>query len=234
VSGDRVLAAPYDLVYRNAGAFFAKQGFVTIIPDYRLVPAAKFPEPVEDVRDAIAWVIKNPEAASDAVQADIETIFVHGHSAGSNITATMALYPDLLPADILARIRGLILTGGAYQSSPSLRNPAIELYYGTGPQADEKTPKVLLERAPDELLARFPEVFMLVSEKEPGDLAQGNEIFWGILKKRLGRDVKFSVMKGHNHISPHSALGTGQGDEWGYEVAEWVHALNGNQVSFGM
>ncbi|OCH87029.1 alpha/beta-hydrolase [Obba rivulosa] len=226
VNGDRVFAAPYDLVYRNVGAFFAKQGIITVIPDYRLVPEVKFPQPVEDVRDAIAWVIQNPDAASSpSVKADITTIFVHGHSAGSNHTATMVFYPGLLPADILSRIRGLILSGGAYQYSASLHSAVVDQYYGTGPDAQEKTPRALLDRVSDELIARFPDVFMLVSEKEPGDLAQGNETFHGILSKKLGKDIKFSVMKGHNHVSPHSSLMTGQGDEWGFEVVVWIQSL---------
>lgn len=134
----------------------------------------------------------------------------------------MVLYPGLLPTDVLDRVRGLVLTGGAYQFSPSLRLDAVDRYYGTGPEAAEKAPRMLLENASDELLARLPEVFMLMSEREPEAIAQGNEIFHRILSKRLGKDVKLSVMKGHNHVSPHLALMTGQGDEWGYEVAGWV------------
>ena len=65
--------------------------FITVIPDYRLVPNVKFPEPVEDLRDAIAWIVEHGENITRGtnIQGDFENIFAMGHSAGSTYLLTM-------------------------------------------------------------------------------------------------------------------------------------------------
>ena len=50
-SGDRV-------DYGFLGTALAAQGFVTVLPDYRLVPEFRFPSFVEDGASAIAWVAR--------------------------------------------------------------------------------------------------------------------------------------------------------------------------------
>ena len=84
-------------------------------------------------------------------------------------------------------------------------------------------PITLLNNAPDALLEGFPETIMLVSEREPEGFAASNEELREVLEKRLGRRIPCTVMTGHNHVSPHWALWSGAGEEWGEEVARWVH-----------
>ena len=64
VTGARVLDPPFDVVYTNIGGFFVQQGFITVIPDYRLAVEpwlAQYPKPVEDIRDAISWIVLHKE-----------------------------------------------------------------------------------------------------------------------------------------------------------------------------
>lgn len=84
-------------------------------------------------------------------------------------------------------------------------------------------PIALLNQAPEDLLKDFPETIMLVSEREPEGFAASNEELKGALEKKLGRQIPLTVLKGHNHASPHWALWSGAGEEWGEEVAKWVH-----------
>ena len=107
---------------------------LTVISDYRLVPYAKFPEPVEDMRDAIGWVIANADEvlADRGIQADFDHVFLMSHSAGSALSSTLLLHTTLLPPNVRARIHGVILQGGAYtfkrDESTSPDDPVLQLY----------------------------------------------------------------------------------------------------------
>ncbi|TBU24546.1 alpha/beta-hydrolase [Dichomitus squalens] len=234
-SGDRKQAPPFDLGYTNVGVFFAKRGILTVIPDYRLHPSVNYPAPVEDVRDALAWFLANPSVVTSASNgtlsstADISTLFVMGHSAGSNHVASLYLSPSLLPIDspVRAATRGLLPAGGAYVFSfPNAVTPPglLEAYYGSQEAALDNMPLTLLKRASEELIKSLPEFFVLKSEHEPEAISKGNDEFVEALEGRLGKKVQYEIMKRHNHISPHWALLSGDGEDWGEDVAVWVKA----------
>jgi acetyl esterase/lipase len=73
--------------YEFVGDAFAAQGFVTIIPDYRLVPDVRFPSFVEDCAAAVAWAHANAAAHGG----DPNRIVIVGHSAGAYNTMMLAL-----------------------------------------------------------------------------------------------------------------------------------------------
>ena len=207
-----------------------------MIPDYRLFPTATYPGPVEDVRDALAWVLANAPTVTSSPASTLPTstplssLFVLSHSAGSNHLASLYLSPALLPLDspVRAATRGLVPGGGAYHfdfSKPGVLPPGVaEGYYGSEAAALSQMPLQLLADAPEELVKGLPEVFVLKSENEPGLIEESNEVFVKALEGRLGKKVRYEVMKGHNHISPHWALLTGEGEGWAEDVAVWVKA----------
>ena len=73
--------------YGFAGAAFAGQGFVAVVPDYRLVPAVRFPAFVQDGALAVKWVRDH----ATKFGGDPDRIAVAGHSAGAYIGAMLAL-----------------------------------------------------------------------------------------------------------------------------------------------
>ncbi|PIL33095.1 hypothetical protein GSI_04544 [Ganoderma sinense ZZ0214-1] len=235
-SGDRKLAPPYDLAYTNVGVFFAKRGILTVIPDYRLFPKATYPGPVEDVHDALAWVLANPStitaspASTLPASAPLNNLFVLSQSAGTTHTVSLFLSPSLLPLDspVRAATRGLIPSGGTYVVDITKPIPlppgVVDGYYGSLEAARKHLPLQLLADAPDELVQGLPEMFVLKSEKEPAFIDESNEVFVEALEGRLGRKVRYEVMKRHNHVSPHVALLTGEGEEWAEDVVVWIKA----------
>jgi acetyl esterase/lipase len=75
--------------YGFAAAAFAAQGFIAVIPDYRLVPEVRYPEFLEDGALALHWVV----AHIAEYGGDPGKICVAGHSAGAYIAAMLALDP---------------------------------------------------------------------------------------------------------------------------------------------
>jgi acetyl esterase/lipase len=108
-SGDRT-------EYEFVGRAFAAQGFVTIIPDYRLVPDVRFPSFIEDGAAAVRWAEQN--AADHG--GDPARIVLVGHSAGAYITAMLALDSHFL-ADAgvnASSVRGAAGLAGPYDFLP--------------------------------------------------------------------------------------------------------------------
>lgn len=73
------------LLYR-----LASQGWVCISANYRLSPAATFPDVLIDVKKVLAWVREN----GPRYGADPATVFVAGSSAGAHLAALAALTPN--------------------------------------------------------------------------------------------------------------------------------------------
>jgi acetyl esterase/lipase len=73
------------LLYRLAG-----RGWVCISANYRLSPAAQFPDHLVDAKKVIAWVREHGARYG----ADASTLVVAGSSAGGNLAATAALTPN--------------------------------------------------------------------------------------------------------------------------------------------
>ena len=73
------------LIYR-----LASQGWVCISANYRLSPAARFPDHHVDAKKVIAWVWEHGREYG----ADSATVFVAGSSAGGHLAAMAALTPN--------------------------------------------------------------------------------------------------------------------------------------------
>jgi acetyl esterase/lipase len=102
--------------YGFVGRAFAALGFVTIIPDYRLVPHVRFPAFIEDGARAVRW------AHDHAAQfgGDPGRIDLAGHSAGAYIGAMLALDRHYLTDAGVdpAVIRAAALLSGPYDFYP--------------------------------------------------------------------------------------------------------------------
>lgn len=73
--------------YDFYGRAMAEQGFVVVIPDYRLTPKVRFPAFVEDGAAAVAWTRANIARYGG----DPARISLSGHSAGAHIAAMVTL-----------------------------------------------------------------------------------------------------------------------------------------------
>jgi acetyl esterase len=208
----------------NAGQRFAREGFVTVVPNYRLGPTHRWPAGAEDVAAVLAWLHRHAgEHGGDA-----RRIVVAGESAGAAHVATATLVRRFHPATGLG-IAGAVLISGVYNvqlewlarrplgiATPDPRN---EAYFGTDFASYPSMSTVeLVDAAPFPLLITYAELDL------PQMQIQGGELF-ARLVTRHGFAPEIRVIAGHNHLTQVYALNTGD-DSLAVPVLEFARRLS--------
>lgn len=137
--------------YAFAGSGYAGQGFVTVVPDYRLVPTVRFPAFLEDAAQAVKWTRDNIARFGG----DPDRIAIAGHSAGAYNGAMLALdHRYLRAAGVPARtIKAAALLSGPYDFYPFTEQRGRDAL-GAWPQPGETQPiNFVTSSAPPMLLA---------------------------------------------------------------------------------
>ena len=134
--------------YGFVGRALAAQGFVVIIPDYRLVPEVTYPGFVEDGAAAVRWA----QAHAADYGGDPARIVLAGHSAGAYIAAMLAIDDRWLGAD-RSRIKGLVGLAGPYDFAP-FDISVTKAAFGAWPKPEDTQPVNLVRPGdPPALLA---------------------------------------------------------------------------------
>lgn len=112
--------------YAFAAQALAAQGFVTVIPDYRLYPEVRFPDFLDDAAAAVAWVRDNIAAYGG----DPQRIVLAGHSAGAYNAVMLGLDPSYLRrAGVDPRaIRAVAGLSGPYDFLPFDHQTSIDVF----------------------------------------------------------------------------------------------------------
>ncbi|KAK7440583.1 hypothetical protein VKT23_016931 [Stygiomarasmius scandens] len=230
-AGARSQPPPADLGYGNLAHYFTKKGFITIIPDYRLMPEVTFPGPMQDVKSAIKWVLENDHALrhGNITDPDTDGVFLMGHSAGGVNVATVLLYPEIVDKELLSKIKGAVLISAVYnfdpQLAPTTAPDVLDQFWGGSDEFAKKCPYALLKNASVDTVEKLPKILMVESEADPDSfIAVGTE-WQKLLDEKTKEKHDKVIAKGHNHISITWALSTGQGEEWAEKVAEWLKSL---------
>lgn len=121
--------------YRFVGSQLASQGFVTIVPDYRLHPEVQFPAFVEDAATAVAWTFENVRGFGG----DPARVFLMGHSAGAHI-ASLVHYDERYLAGVGAHHTpcGFVGLSGPYDFLP-LVSPELQAIFPSAVRDDSQT-----------------------------------------------------------------------------------------------
>ncbi len=139
--------------YAFAGRALAAQGFLVVIPDYRLVPEVHFPEFLEDGAAAVRWVRANAARFGG----DPDRIVLAGHSAGAYNAAMLSVDERWLGADRRA-VRGFVGLAGPYSFLP-LDGPVTRAAFGRAPDLEATQP--VTHAGPGD-----PPALLLVAEKD--------------------------------------------------------------------
>jgi acetyl esterase/lipase len=104
--------------YRFVAQALASQGFIVVMPDYRLYPQVTFPAFVEDGALAVRWAHNN----AGRFGGDPSRLYLMGHSAGAHIAVLLTLDASYLKSVGLDRsaIRATAGLSGPYDFVPPL------------------------------------------------------------------------------------------------------------------
>lgn len=122
---------------------FTKAGYRVVIPNYRLYPDVEYPDFVNDVADAIAYI----DAQSNTLLDGLKTGYVlMGHSAGAHTAALLATDQRYLnKRNIKAKLRGLVALAGPYDLP--LDDPEVIPIFSHRSSADSVKPVRLVSQA---------------------------------------------------------------------------------------
>jgi len=130
--------------YGWAGRSLAAQGFLTVVPDYRIYPQARFPAFLEDGAAALRWA----QDHGSAFGGDPTRIVLVGHSAGAYNAVMLALderYLRHAGADP-GRIRAVAGLAGPYDFLP-LKSKITLRAFGAAPDLKATQPIAFARRA---------------------------------------------------------------------------------------
>ena len=190
----------------NAGYCFARQGFVTVAPNYRLAPESRWPSGAEDVVAVWRWL----QTGAERFGGDARRIVLAGESAGAAHVAAATLMRRFQPAGW--RIAGAALFSGTYNArmetlsraalgvpTPDPRNDA---YFGTDPAVIDAASTVdQVDAAPFPLWISFAERDLLTMQVQAGEL-------FARLVSRHGFTPELRCVREHNHFSGGFSFGT--------------------------
>jgi acetyl esterase/lipase len=178
--------------YAFAARALAAQGFVVVLPDYRLVPEALYPDFLRDCAAAVHWT----RVHAGDFGGDGGRIVLIGHSAGAYNAAMLALDPALLGPD-RAAIRGFAGLAGPYDFLP-LDDEATVAAFGKWPRPAETQPISYAASGATPVLLLHGEADMRVKPRNSRALARA--------LKAANADVRLKLYPGIGHVGILTAL----------------------------
>lgn len=109
-------------IYKFIGDGFAKSGYTTVIPNYRVYPEARFPDTIADTAQAASWA---------STQFPDRSLILIGHSAGAYNVLMTGLDPDFMSkagGDLCANVAGIISLAGPTGIVPLEEEPYITVF----------------------------------------------------------------------------------------------------------
>ena len=232
-----------ELVYANLGHYFAeKHGYIVVIPDYRLVPNARFPSGGEDVALAVDWIKSNMNELGGSGGA--RKLFLMGNSAGGVHLSTYLFSHAFAESrktaldeesEASVRLRGAILVSVPFhfRAASGAREDVLTTYYGE--RRSEDCPLGLFKSLVEEgsISEALPGVrfLALTATLDPEDeILKPNKDFvdmWSAQGASRAPDLLTRLIEGHNHISPVLSLGTDDVREeaWGRLVVDFCDSV---------
>jgi acetyl esterase/lipase len=175
--------------YLFVGEALAAQGFVVIIPDYRVYPQVVFPGFVEDGARAVRWSFDHAAEYGG----DLHHVFLAGHSAGAHIAMLLGLDRHYL-ADAgvdASRLAGLIGMAGPYDFLP-LTDPALKRVFGPADSLARTQPINFVDAGEPPVLLQYGEDDDTVAPTNSRNLAAK--------LARLGDRVELIGYPGYGHL----------------------------------
>jgi acetyl esterase/lipase len=180
--------------YGFAGRALAAQGFVTIVPDYRLATEAPYPAFLEDGAAPVRWVRANAARFGG----DPGRIVLAGHSAGAYNAAMLSFDPRWLGAD-RAAVRGFAGLAGPYSFLPLDTQVTRDTF---GHVADLESTQPLAFASKDDPPA------LLIAGGRDHLVFGSNSVAMAVKVSEAGVPVETRVYEGLGHVGVMTSLST--------------------------
>ena len=193
VRGDKVNPGTDSLIYSNIGKFVARMGGVGINANYRLAPAAKWPDGAEDLRLIIEWIKENVAEFGG----DPDNIILMGNSAGATHVATYLYHEDSqLPEG--PGIKAAVLSSCGCGSDASV-------YYGDDPVLRAaRSPLGLV----DSYEGDHVPVYLWSAEYDPANIETSVARLYAKLCGKYADCPMYTQWQGYNHVSHVMSINT--------------------------
>jgi acetyl esterase/lipase len=124
-------------LYPFVGRSLAEEGFIVVIPDYRVYPAVRWPDFLKDSAQAVRWTRDNAARFGG----DPDRLFVMGHSAGAYNAIELATDSRWLEGVGMSKhdLRGAIGLAGPYDFLP-VRTDELKAIFGPEAQRPDTQP----------------------------------------------------------------------------------------------
>jgi len=124
-------------LYAFVGRSLAEEGFIVVVPDYRVYPSVKWPDFLKDSAMAVRWARDN----AARLGGDPARLFVMGHSAGAYNAVQMATDKRWLAGVGMSKrdLRGAIGVSGPYDFLP-VRTEELKAIFGPEAQRPDTQP----------------------------------------------------------------------------------------------
>lgn len=193
----------------------ADAGYVVANMDYALAPASRYPGPVFQANQALAYM----QLHAAEYGGDMKTVFVGGDSAGAQIASQVAALVSnaelantmaIQPAISNNQLQGALLLCGLYNldTARATAFPNIDVYLTayTGAEPFESFPKIDELSTVQHISPEFPPVFITVGDADPFvsqsvelvDVLQSNEVsvnsvFFEGTQKNLKHEYQYDL-----------------------------------------
>lgn len=176
--------------YFMLGNRFAQEGYVVVIPSYRLSPKHAWPAHIEDAAAAFAWTTRHVGEYGG----DPDRILVAGHSAGGHLAALLALdesWPARYGAN-LKGVRGVAALSGVFD---------VQFGGETPPAVFKGAPEEMRKASPVHFVRRGAPPFVVqYCQWDYATLPQQAEAFHqALLAAGAGSALRY--IQGESHIS---------------------------------
>lgn len=175
------------------GQRFAREGYVSVVPSYRLSPQVTHPAHIEDVAKAFAWTVRNVATYGG----DPLRIIVAGHSAGAYLIGLLAYDPRYLQRENLSsdRMLAVIPISGFYfvdRVAPMPDRPRS--VWGSDPAG-------WLAASPAHYVRKdAPRTILIYADADEGWRRQDNQDFKSAVLRTGGR-IESHQISGRSHMS---------------------------------
>ena len=181
--------------YAFVGRALAARGFVTVVPDYRLVPGVRYPDFLNDCAAAVAWA----HGHSAAFGGDPDRITLAGHSAAAYNAMMLALNTNYLrDVGVDPRtVRAAAGLSGPYDFLP-LRADSTIAAFGAAPEPADTQPI-------NHVTASAPPIFLAHGDKDTLVYPR-NATTLGAALAKAGDTVEVKIYPGLSHADVVLAL----------------------------